>query len=189
MGSTWPWESLCAWVLFSPVLVNYWTCCFSTDNCTTDWYLLLCCYLDINNLSYQQNCWSVVCYHILNCNSAGPPKPLRSGQSSHPRTRAAPQALGPAWPQRSEQAPRYLPFRATKWSSKKWHTLFITCPISWVICRGMHHWLLSFFSVRYSLFLNVIFRVSSTMGPYLWIRLIEANAAWIENSHTCSVSS
>lgn len=53
LGSTWAWESLCAWVLFSPVLVNYWTCCFSTDNCTTDWYLLLCCYLDINNLSVK----------------------------------------------------------------------------------------------------------------------------------------
>lgn len=54
---------MCLAVEFSPVLVTYWVCCGSDlDNCATDPYLLLCCYLEINYWSLKLSVWCWLLY-------------------------------------------------------------------------------------------------------------------------------
>lgn len=64
------------------VLVNYWICChYNPDNCTTDLYLLLYCYLEINCLSLNLLGWCLLlypepisrqgCYEPLHCSNSG----------------------------------------------------------------------------------------------------------------------
>lgn len=64
------------------VLVNYWICChYNLDNCTTDLYLLLYCYLEINCLSLKLLGWCLLlypeaisrqgCYEPLHCPNSG----------------------------------------------------------------------------------------------------------------------
>lgn len=43
--------------------MNYWICChYDLDNCTTDLYLLLYCYLEINCLSLKLLVWCLLPY-------------------------------------------------------------------------------------------------------------------------------
>lgn len=67
----------CPDINFSPILGNYWICYDNNpDNCTTDLYLLLYCYLEINCLSLKL-LWFLLQYPRLIKTWQGHLKPLQ----------------------------------------------------------------------------------------------------------------